>query len=161
MQVSGACCQPLLSTRWQQLPRRLVPAGMKNGGIASASAGSSPRVLGTPLIRHAFIARLYPFKEHVVPVMLPDPARFALHKLIVSTLRDPSWALSADKDRWQAAVLIDALSEKFPDWLTTAATELEKSVLPRVGLAAVQTLKLAPDLPERARDFLADLCAQT
>lgn len=98
-------------------------------------------------------------KEHVVPVMLPDPARFALHKLIVSTLRDPSNALKADKDRRQASVLIDALTEKFPDWLTTAANDLEKSARPRVAMAAAQALNLAPDLSERARDFLADLGA--
>ncbi|CAG4914311.1 GSU2403 family nucleotidyltransferase fold protein [Paraburkholderia gardini] len=96
-------------------------------------------------------------KEHVVPVMLPDPARFALHKLVVSTLRDPSHALKADKDRRQAAVLIDALTEKFPDWLTTAANDLEKRARPRVARAAAQTLNLAPGLSERAQDFLADL----
>jgi len=99
-------------------------------------------------------------KEHVVPVMLPDPARFALHKLIVSTLRDPSRALKADKDRRQAAVLIDALAEKFPDWLTTAADELEENARTRVATAATQALNLAPGLSERARDFLADLGAQ-
>ncbi|MBT2794533.1 GSU2403 family nucleotidyltransferase fold protein [Paraburkholderia strydomiana] len=100
-------------------------------------------------------------KEHVVPVMLPDPARFALHKLIVSTLRDPSRALKADKDRRQAAVLIDALAEKFPDWLTTAADELEESARARVAAAATQASNLAPGLSERARDFLADLGAQS
>jgi hypothetical protein len=92
--------------------------------------------------------------------MLPDPARFALHKLIVSTLRDPSRALKADKDRRQAAVLIDALAEKFPDWLTTAADELEENARTRVAAAATQALNLAPGLSERARDFLADLGAQ-
>ncbi|MFP3567159.1 GSU2403 family nucleotidyltransferase fold protein [Paraburkholderia sp. SIMBA_030] len=99
-------------------------------------------------------------KEHVVPVMLPDPARFALHKLIVSTLRDPSRALKADKDRRQAAVLVDALTDKFPDWLTTAANDLEESARPRVAMAATRVLNLAPSLSERARDFLADLGAR-
>ncbi|CAB3700388.1 GSU2403 family nucleotidyltransferase fold protein [Paraburkholderia rhynchosiae] len=98
-------------------------------------------------------------KEHVVPVMLPDPARFALHKLIVSTLRDPSRALKADKDRRQAAVLIDALTEKFPDWLATAANDLEKNARTRLATAAAHALNLAPGLSERARDFLADLGA--
>jgi hypothetical protein len=98
-------------------------------------------------------------KEHVVPVMLPDPARFALHKLIVSTLRDPSRALKADKDRRQAAVLIDALTEKFPDWLTTAARDLEDSARPRIAMAAAQTLNLVAGLSDRAGDFLTDLGA--
>ncbi|MEX3931170.1 GSU2403 family nucleotidyltransferase fold protein [Paraburkholderia phymatum] len=100
-------------------------------------------------------------KEHVVPVMLPDPARFALHKLVVSTLRDPSRALKAEKDQRQAATLIDALTERFPDWLTIAANELEKAARTRVRAAAAQTLTLVPNLSERARDFLADLSAET
>jgi hypothetical protein len=96
-------------------------------------------------------------KEHVVPVMLPDPARFALHKLIVSTLRAPSHALKADKDRRQAAVLIDALIEKFPDWLTTATNDLEKKARSRVVTAAGRVMNLAPGLSERAKDFLTEL----
>lgn len=96
-------------------------------------------------------------KEHVVPVLLPDPARFALHKLIVSTLRDPSRALKADKDRRQATVLIDALMERFPDWLQTAASELEEGARPKVAKAAAVALRLDSGLSERARDFLADL----
>jgi hypothetical protein len=96
-------------------------------------------------------------KEHVVPVMLPDPARFALHKLIVSTLRTPSHALKAEKDRRQATVLIDALTEKFPEWLTAATEELEESARPRVAMAATRALNLARGLSERARDFLGDL----
>ena len=99
-------------------------------------------------------------KEHVIPVTLPDPARFALHKLIVSTLRDPSRALKADKDRRQAAVLIDALTEKFPDWLTGAADELEESARPRVASAAAQAAILVPALSERSRDFLAELSSE-
>jgi hypothetical protein len=98
-------------------------------------------------------------KEHAIPVMLPDPARFALHKLIVSTLRTASHALKADKDRRQAAVLIDALVEKFPEWLSSAVDGLEKSARPRVAMAATHALNLVPDLSERAQDFLADLGA--
>lgn len=95
-----------------------------------------------------------PGKEHVVPVMLPDPARFALHKLIVSTLRDPSHALKANKDRRQATVLIDAFTKKFPDWLAIAANDLEKSTRPRrVAMAAAQTLILAPACRNAPRIF--------
>ncbi|RFU44663.1 GSU2403 family nucleotidyltransferase fold protein [Paraburkholderia sp. DHOC27] len=100
-------------------------------------------------------------KEHAVPVMLPDPARFALHKLIVSTLRTASHALKADKDRRQAAVLIDALLEKFPEWLTAAVDALEARARPRVATAAGRTLNLTLGLSERAQDFLADLAAQS
>jgi hypothetical protein len=100
-------------------------------------------------------------KEHVIPVMVPDPARFAIHKLIVSTLRDPSSAPKADKDRRQAVVLIDALMEKFPDWLTTAVGELDKSARPRVTLAASLAMNLVSNSSERARDFLAELSSRS
>jgi hypothetical protein len=100
-------------------------------------------------------------KEHVVPVMLPDPGRFALHKLIVSTLRDPAHALKAEKDRRQAAALIAALAEQFPEWLTAAADEVEESARPRVAMAATQVISRVPRLTERARDFLADWAGQS
>lgn len=96
-------------------------------------------------------------KEHVVPVQLPDPARFALHKLIVSMLRDPSRAVKADKDRRQACVLIDALMEKFPDWLAVAADQLDEAARAKVANASALTLRLGLDLSERTRDFLANL----
>ncbi|REG48469.1 MULTISPECIES: GSU2403 family nucleotidyltransferase fold protein [unclassified Paraburkholderia] len=96
-------------------------------------------------------------KEHVVPVQLPDPARFALHKLIVSTLRDPSRAVKADKDRRQASVLIDALMEKFPDWLAVAVDQLDEAARAKVADASALTLRLGLDLSERTRDFLANL----
>lgn len=117
---------------------------------------------GLPYFRYLVTNPAHGFvlgKEHAIPVMLPDPARFALHKLIVSTLRTASHALKADKDRRQAAVLIDALVERFPEWLTTAVDELEESARPRVATAAARALTLAPGLAERAQDFLSDLAA--
>ena len=116
--------------------------------------------MGLPYFRYLVTKAARGFvlgKEQVIPVTLPDPARFALHKLIVSTLRDPSRALKADKDRRQAATLINALMEKFPDWLIAAADELEASARPRVAAAAAQTAILVPGLSERGRDFLAEL----
>jgi len=85
-----------------------------------------------------------------------DPGRFAFHKLIVSALRDASHALKAEKDRRQAAVLIAALVEQFPDWLMAAAGDLEESARPGVAMAAAQVLNREPRLTERARDFLSD-----
>jgi hypothetical protein len=96
-------------------------------------------------------------KEHAVPVTVPDPARFALHKLVVSTLRGPAFAAKAGKDRRQAVVLIDALMERYPDWLEAAAEKIEKKARPRVATAAALAVKFELDLSERARDFLVDL----
>jgi hypothetical protein len=119
---------------------------------------------GLPYFRYLVSKPVHGFilgKEHAVPVMMPDPARFALHKLVVSTLRTASHALKADKDRRQAAVLIDALMEKFPEWLTVAVDELEGRARPRVAVAANRALNLVPGLSVRAQDFMADLAAQS
>lgn len=47
-----------------------------------------------------------------VPVRVPQPARYAVHKLIVSTLRPDGSVAKSDKDLVQASVLIAALSRR-------------------------------------------------
>lgn len=44
-----------------------------------------------------------------VPVRVPQPARYAVHKLIVSTLRQSASTAKSDKDLVQASILIEAL----------------------------------------------------
>lgn len=57
-------------------------------------------------------------------VNVPDPARFALHKLIVSGRRPVAEQTKAGKDRQQAAELIEVLHEDRPGDLTLAAEAL-------------------------------------
>ena len=45
-----------------------------------------------------------------IPVRVPQPARYAVHKLIVSTLRPARSRAKSDKDLIQAGILIEALS---------------------------------------------------
>ena len=47
-----------------------------------------------------------------IPVRVPDPARFAVHKLIVSTRRHEKSFAKADKDVIQAGILIEALAKR-------------------------------------------------
>jgi hypothetical protein len=47
-----------------------------------------------------------------VPVRVPQPARYAVHKLIVSTLRPDRSRAKSDKDLIQASTLIEALSAR-------------------------------------------------
>lgn len=56
-------------------------------------------------------------------VNVPDPARYAIHKLIVATRRHPSAAAKAGKDIEQAAALIRVLAEDRPDELEDAFAE--------------------------------------
>lgn len=56
-----------------------------------------------------------------VLVRVPEPARFAVHKLLVASNRGPQSALKADKDRLQAALLMSYLESEWPGNLMLAA----------------------------------------
>lgn len=58
-----------------------------------------------------------------IPVKLPDPNRYAVHKLIVSMRRIPAAAAKAAKDIAQAEMLIAVLSEDDPSTLVDAFAE--------------------------------------
>jgi hypothetical protein len=58
-----------------------------------------------------------------VLVNVPQPARYAIHKLIVATRRNPSAAARARKDIEQSAALIRVLAEDRPDELEGAFAE--------------------------------------
>jgi len=51
---------------------------------------------------------------------IPDPARFAVHKLLVAKQRPPAFQSKRDKDLAQAAHLIEALDELRPGELRRA-----------------------------------------
>lgn len=82
-------------------------------------------------------------------VQVPDPARFALHKLMVSTLRPAVFATRAAKDRSQALLVLSALLDSTPDDVTRAWADL----VPR---GSDWTKKVTSAL-DRARDTDRDL----
>jgi len=84
-----------------------------------------------------------------VLVQIPRPERFAIHKLIVADRRrdDPS-RLKARKDRAQADVLIEVLSEERPDDLAEAY-EMAMSGGPAWRDRISKTLKLMPQAKAR------------
>jgi hypothetical protein len=87
----------------------------------------------------------------LVPV--PDPARFALHKLWVARRRPTSETLRARKDREQASLLLAALLEDRPDLVERAAAALRRH---RHALAPVRAeLERLP--LEGARDLVGML----
>lgn len=65
-----------------------------------------------------------------VLVRVPDPARFALHKLWLAAERSTQEAARARKDREQAAVLLELLTEERPRDLKAAARELARRPRP-------------------------------
>jgi hypothetical protein len=62
----------------------------------------------------------------VVTVRVPVPERFAIHKLMVSQLRGTANSKAA-KDLQQAAILIEALVERFPGAINEALSVVPKS----------------------------------
>jgi len=65
-----------------------------------------------------------------VLVNVPDPARFALHKIYSAITRSPAFHVKSAKDLRQASVLIEVLAEDRPEDLAAAWRALE--VYPRV-----------------------------
>jgi hypothetical protein len=59
-----------------------------------------------------------------VVVQVPQPARFALHKLLVARSRPPAFQTKSDKDLRQAAFLIEVLGEDRPGDLALALEAL-------------------------------------
>ncbi len=71
-------------------------------------------------------------------VRVPQPARFALHKLIVATRRNPTEEAKRQKDVWQAESLITALLDRRPDDLRQAWEALPWRRQARRGLKMVE-----------------------
>jgi hypothetical protein len=63
-------------------------------------------------------------------VNVPDPARFALHKLIVSMVRHVSSQTKAGKDRQQAAEMLEVLAQDRPGDLDLAIESLKQRPAP-------------------------------
>lgn len=75
----------------------------------------------------------------IVMVRVPAPERLAVHKLVVSQLRSKVSA-KPEKDLRQAATLIEALAERFPNAVEEAVGALPKSAV-RYAARAVKTLE--------------------
>jgi hypothetical protein len=75
----------------------------------------------------------------IVMVRVPAPERFAVHKLVVSQLRSTASA-KLEKDLRQAATLIEALADRFPNAVQDALGGLPKSAV-RYAVRAIKALE--------------------
>lgn len=95
----------------------------------------------------------------VVMVRVPAPERFAVHKLVVSQLRNTASA-KPDKDLRQAATLIEALADRFPTAVQEALSALPKSSV-RYAVRAIKALERhLPSSEESAWEELKSLRAR-
>lgn len=83
--------------------------------------------------------------QGLCPVRTPVPERFAIHKLIVSQLREKRDA-KVEKDIYQASVLLAALADTFPGALDEAVMDMPVSAIPKLkkGLVMAQKTYLQP-----------------
>ena len=96
-------------------------------------------------------------RDHVVPVRVPNAARYCLHKLIVAALRASRAAAKADKDIAQSAVLAAVLTEKFEGDLLEAARRVPAGARKRLAQSARRAAALLVDRHAPGRDFLEGL----
>jgi len=90
-------------------------------------------------------------------VTVPDPARFALHKLCSSQVRAPAFQVNAATDLEQAAQLLEVLLEERPFDLESAwrAMQNHSRRLVRVFMDGLgQIGKLHPEIAESAGEML-------
>lgn len=96
-------------------------------------------------------------------VNLPDPARYALHKVLIAGEREGAFRVKTRKDLAQAAHLLAVLSQWRPESLTEALDDLlsrgpgwqsrfQRGAQP-LKLEGWPRLEAAPMLVERSRTF--------
>lgn len=100
-------------------PRDTRPRPMGALGIAARPLRYMDFLVRTDVERGLFIG------PHALMVNVPNPARFALHKLAISVRRKGD-AIKSDKDRRQAGALIVALADARPGDLARALRAAER-----------------------------------
>jgi len=93
----------------------------------------------------------------MVPVTVPHPGRFCIHKLAVHSLRGATNSAKSEKDIYQSALLAAALAEEHDFFLHEAIEAMSRPLRIRVKPAARRALKmLQADYPA-AVEILARL----
>jgi hypothetical protein len=91
-----------------------------------------------------------------IMVRVPVPERYAIHKLIVSQLRNKG-SSKPEKDLRQAATLIEVLVERFPGAIEDAARAVPKTASRQVARAIRALKQHLPATAEAAWDVIAPL----
>jgi hypothetical protein len=86
-------------------------------GIALAAPVSDARLnlLGGPIVRGLLVG------QYAIPANFPDPARFAIHKLIVAQERVAGFQTKVQKDVTQAMALVVEAMVEFGRFLRSTA----------------------------------------
>jgi hypothetical protein len=91
-----------------------------------------------------------------VMVRVPVPERYAIHKLIVSQLRNKT-SSKPEKDLFQAAALIEAVAERYPGAIEDAASAVPKSAVRYLARAIKAIERHVPPNATAAWDILRSI----
>ncbi|MEJ2472246.1 MAG: GSU2403 family nucleotidyltransferase fold protein [Desulfuromonadales bacterium] len=91
-----------------------------------------------------------------VLVNVPDPSRFALHKMIVANERDAAWQTKVDKDLLQAGLLLEVLLDERPGDLLLIREEILQRGWKKHLITGLNSLQRRhPRVAEKAKDLFA------
>ena len=157
---------PALDPKHPSTSFKVRGQGLRVDLLTPARAGRSPGPVTIPRLQAA--AQPLKFLDYVIEgsihgaivdgggvlVNVPDPARFALHKLLVSTERPTTMHTKRDKDLKQAAEVLSVLAEERPADISLAWEALARRgpgwvKRARQGLTALETV--APGVTDRVR----------
>ncbi|MBI2317274.1 MAG: hypothetical protein HYU75_09795 [Betaproteobacteria bacterium] len=132
----------------------LVPTkGMPYRPVPIAELGT--HAMGLPYMEYlvkASIPSVLIGRDRIVPITVPHPGWFCLHKLALFSLRSGADNPKREKDAFQAALIAAALVREQDFALTEAIDGMDKTLRARIKPGAKRALKyLASEYPEAAQ----------
>lgn len=136
----------------------LTPArGAATGPVALPALGASAHALRfLDYVMQGWIAAAL-IGEGGVQVNVPDPARFALHKLVVAAERPAAMQTKREKDLWQAGQVLEVLFEDRAgdvDAAWAALVAYGQGLAKRVGGSLSGLERVAPEAGEHLRRLI-------
>ena len=123
-------------------------------------AGLGAHAMGLPFLEYLLKSATDSIligRDRIVPVTVPHPGRFCLHKLALFRLRTSSEDAKREKDAYQAAVLAAALAEDQDFLLLEARRAADASMRSKLKPGARRALALLADGHPDAARFLETL----
>lgn len=148
--TNTADARPWRWTRGEVLVEFLTPDTGRDGQVEKLGIHAQPLKFLEYLLESP--VRVPVVYQSGVLVNVPDPARYAVHKLILASRRDMDSRGKALKDRRQAAQLIEVLASDRPDDLAAAYGEA-RARGPAWRDAMDASLKMLPDAAARLAEI--------
>jgi YD repeat-containing protein len=123
-------------------------------------AGLGAHATGLPFLEYLLkgtIDSILIGRDRIVPVTVPHPGRFCLHKLALFRLRSASDSPKREKDVHQAAILAAALARDQEFLLLEARRAADSSLRSKLKSGAKRAMALLEDSSPEAAKFLESL----